>query len=103
MNVFICTAFILTQPKLKKVKHQNYCYMLLSLHNVYNSENRILNLKIKAFAKAKIAKRIFDLYKQKDKVLIEGSIDIKKILLLSNHAKKYSAYIRIDQINNIYI
>nr|YP_009731943.1 hypothetical protein [Gracilaria edulis]QHS70585.1 hypothetical protein [Gracilaria edulis]UAD85579.1 hypothetical protein [Gracilaria edulis] len=103
MNVFICTACILTQPKLKKVKHQNYCYMLLCLHNIYNAQNHILNLQIKAFAKAKIAKKVFDLYKKKDKVLIEGSVYIKKILLSSKLTKQYSIYIRIDQINSVYI
>nr|YP_010198974.1 hypothetical protein LK147_pgp117 [Hydropuntia urvillei]UAD88423.1 hypothetical protein [Hydropuntia urvillei] len=97
MNIFICTAFILSQPKLKKVKNQNFCYMLLSLNNHHN---KLSNIRVRAFARSKVAKKIFDLYKEKNKVIIESSIYTKK-LLLGNYKKKSEIYIKIHKINDI--
>nr|YP_010198391.1 hypothetical protein LK148_pgp119 [Gracilaria pachydermatica]UAD86807.1 hypothetical protein [Gracilaria pachydermatica] len=101
MNTFICTAYILSQPKLIKVKHQNFCYVLLSLQNFLDN---IPNIKIKAFAKGKIAKQVFDLYKQKNSVVIESSIYIKRIKTVNNNKKKSKViFVRVYKIHNLSI
>nr|UAD87799.1 hypothetical protein [Gracilaria textorii] len=101
MNTFICTAYILSQPKLTKIKRQNFCYILLSLQNFLD---HIPNIKIKAFAKGKIAKQVFDLYKQKNSVVIESSIYIKRIKTLNNNKKKSKViFVKIHKIHNLSI
>nr|YP_010195934.1 hypothetical protein LK221_pgp121 [Gracilaria bursa-pastoris]UAD83331.1 hypothetical protein [Gracilaria bursa-pastoris] len=101
MNIFVCTAYLLSQPKLTKVKHQNFCYTLLSLKNLLDN---IPNIKIKAFAKGKVAKQVFDLYKQKNGMVIESSIYIKKMKTLDNDKKKSKViFIKIHKIYNLSI
>nr|YP_009019665.1 hypothetical protein [Gracilaria salicornia]AHH24633.1 hypothetical protein [Gracilaria salicornia]UAD87594.1 hypothetical protein [Gracilaria salicornia] len=101
MNIFICTAYLLSQPKLTKLKHQNLCYALLYLGNYLNN---ISNIRITAFAKGKVAKQIFDLYKQKHCVLIESSIYIKKIRTLDKSKKKSKMiFVKIHKIHNLSI
>nr|YP_010198773.1 hypothetical protein LK101_pgp119 [Gracilaria tikvahiae]UAD88006.1 hypothetical protein [Gracilaria tikvahiae]UAD88209.1 hypothetical protein [Gracilaria tikvahiae] len=101
MNTFICTAYLLSQPKLTKVKHQNFCYILISLQNFLDN---IPNIKIKAFAKGKIAKQVFDLYKQKNSIVIESSIYIKRIKTLNNNKKKSKViFVKIHKIHNLSI
>nr|YP_063657.1 hypothetical plastid protein [Gracilaria tenuistipitata var. liui]AAT79732.1 hypothetical plastid protein [Gracilaria tenuistipitata var. liui] len=101
MNIFICTIHLLTEPKLIKVKHQDFCYMLISLHNF---RDHISNIIIKALAKGKVAKQIFDLYKQKDALLIESSIHIRKIRYIDNYKKKSKIiFIKIHKIHNLYV
>nr|UAD87188.1 hypothetical protein [Gracilaria pacifica] len=101
MNVFIFTAYLLSQPKLTKVNNQNFCYILISLNNVLD---KISNIKIKAFAKGKVAKKIFDLYKQKNNVIIESSIYLKKTRTLDkNNKKSKRIFIKIHKIHNLYI
>nr|YP_010197778.1 hypothetical protein LK367_pgp121 [Gracilaria isabellana]UAD86194.1 hypothetical protein [Gracilaria isabellana] len=101
MNTFICTAYLLSQPKLTKVKHQNFCYILISLQNFLDN---IPNIKIKAFAKGKIAKQVFDLYKQKNSMVIESSIYIKRIKTLNNNKKKSKViFVKIHKIHNLSI
>nr|YP_010196141.1 hypothetical protein LK014_pgp122 [Gracilaria caudata]UAD83538.1 hypothetical protein [Gracilaria caudata] len=85
MNIFIFTAYLLSQPKLIKIKHQNFCYMLVSLNNFLDN---MANIKIKVFAKGKIARQVFDLYKEKNTVIIESSIYIKKTRFLNKNKKK---------------
>nr|YP_010197983.1 hypothetical protein LK227_pgp119 [Gracilaria multipartita]UAD86399.1 hypothetical protein [Gracilaria multipartita] len=101
MNIFICTAYLLSQPKLTKVKHQNFCYTLLSVKNFLH---HIPNIKIQAFAKGKVAKQVFDLYKQKNSVVIESSIYIKKMKTINNHKNKSKLiFIKIHKIYNLSI
>nr|YP_010198187.1 hypothetical protein LK226_pgp119 [Gracilaria ornata]UAD86603.1 hypothetical protein [Gracilaria ornata] len=101
MNIFISTAYLLSQPKLIKVKHQNFCYVLLSIKNFLDN---ITNIKIKAFAKGKVAKQVFDLYKQKNSVVIESSIYIKRMKTLGNNKKKSKViFVKIHKIHNLSI
>nr|UAD85786.1 hypothetical protein [Gracilaria ferox] len=101
MNIFICTAYLLSQPKLTKVKHQNFCYMLLSLKNVLDN---IPNIKIKAFAKGKVAKQVFDVYKQKNSLVIESSMYMKKMKTVNNNTKKSKViFVKIHKIHNLSI
>nr|YP_010197574.1 hypothetical protein LK244_pgp119 [Gracilaria flabelliformis subsp. simplex]UAD85990.1 hypothetical protein [Gracilaria flabelliformis subsp. simplex] len=101
MNIFICTAYLLSQPKLTKVEHQNFCYILLSIKNFLDN---IPNIKIKAFAKGKVAKQVFDLYKQKNSVVIESSIYIKRMKTLDNNKKKSKViFVKIHKIHNLSI
>nr|YP_009732143.1 hypothetical protein [Gracilaria spinulosa]QHS70790.1 hypothetical protein [Gracilaria spinulosa] len=101
MNIFISTAYLLSQPKLTKVKHQNFCYILLSLKNGLNN---IPNIKIKAFAKGKVAKQVFDLYEQKNSVVIESSIYVKRMKILDNNKKKSKViFVNIHKIHNLFI
>nr|YP_009732406.1 hypothetical protein [Gracilaria textorii]QHS70991.1 hypothetical protein [Gracilaria textorii] len=103
MNIFICTAYLLSQPKLTKVKHQNFCYILLSLKNVVNNIPNP-NIEIKAFAKGKVAKQVFDLYEQKNSVVIESSIYIKRMKTLDNNIKKSKMiFVKIHKIHNLSI
>nr|YP_010196758.1 hypothetical protein LKZ11_pgp121 [Gracilaria cliftonii]UAD84562.1 hypothetical protein [Gracilaria cliftonii] len=99
MNIFVFTGYLLSQPKLIKIKHQNFCYMLVSLNNLFDN---ISNIKIKAFAKGKIAKQIFDSYKEKNSLVIESSIYIKKISFLNKNKKKSKiVFVKIHKIQNI--
>nr|YP_009511444.1 hypothetical protein [Gracilariopsis mclachlanii]AXI97321.1 hypothetical protein [Gracilariopsis mclachlanii] len=100
MNNLVCTAFILSQPKLKRLKSKCLCYMVV---NLYNFRDDMLNLKAIGFAKSTIAKRIFDMYNQKNRVIIEGSIYIKKIQLTRNYnIKSKKIYLKINKIYNLY-
>nr|YP_009346872.1 hypothetical protein [Gracilaria firma]APR74407.1 hypothetical protein [Gracilaria firma] len=95
MNIVVLTVYLLTQPKLIKRKHQNFCYMLISLDN-------ISNINIKAFAIGKIAKYIFDSYQQDSRVIIEASIYIKKNRLLKKNTKKMKiVFVKIHKVYNI--
>nr|YP_009244472.1 hypothetical protein Gchil_053 [Agarophyton chilense]AMK96714.1 hypothetical protein Gchil_053 [Agarophyton chilense]ASP44609.1 hypothetical protein [Agarophyton chilense]UAD84357.1 hypothetical protein [Agarophyton chilense] len=98
MNIFICTIHLLTQPKLIRAKDQNFCYMVISLHNF---RDHISNIKMKALAKGKVAKQIFNLYKQKNTMLIESSIHMKKIRYVDNYKKTSKMiFIKIHKIHN---
>uniref|UniRef100_A0AAU7YPU3 Ycf41 n=1 Tax=Gracilaria hainanensis TaxID=2871843 RepID=A0AAU7YPU3_9FLOR len=98
MNMFICTAYLLSQPKLTKLKHQNLCYTLLSLNNCLDNTP---NIRIKAFAKGKVAKQVFNLYRQKNCVIIESSIYVKKIRNLDKNKKKSKMiFVKIHKIHN---
>nr|UAD84155.1 hypothetical protein [Gracilaria changii] len=97
MNIVVLTVYLLTQPKLIKRKHQNFCYMLFSL----NKDN-ISTIKIKAFAKGKIARYIFDSYQQDSSVIIEASIYVKKNSLLKKNTKKMKiVFVKIHKVYNI--
>nr|YP_010196963.1 hypothetical protein LK099_pgp119 [Crassiphycus corneus]UAD84767.1 hypothetical protein [Crassiphycus corneus] len=100
MNTFVFTAYLLSQPKLTKIKHQNFCYLLVSLNNFMDN---IANIKIKVFTKGKVARQVFDLYKEKNNVIIESSIYIKKTKFLNkNKTKSKIIFVKIHKIQNIY-
>nr|YP_009237744.1 hypothetical protein [Gracilariopsis lemaneiformis]AJO68545.1 hypothetical protein [Gracilariopsis lemaneiformis]AML79819.1 hypothetical protein [Gracilariopsis lemaneiformis] len=100
MNTLVCTAYILSQPKLKRLKSECLCYMLVSL---YNFRDDMVNLNAIAFAKSTIAKKVFSLYNQKNNVIIEGTIYIKKIPFTKNHnIKSKKIYLKINKIYNLY-
>nr|YP_009509265.1 hypothetical protein [Gracilaria vermiculophylla]AXI96915.1 hypothetical protein [Gracilaria vermiculophylla]QXU75121.1 hypothetical protein [Gracilaria vermiculophylla]WDZ68021.1 hypothetical protein [Gracilaria vermiculophylla] len=101
MNIFICTAYLISQPKLIKVKQKDLCYILISL---YNYRDNTSNIKIKALARGKVAKQIFDLYQPKHTIVIESSIYIKKKQALDKYKKgSKMIFMKIHKIHNSYI
>nr|YP_010199380.1 hypothetical protein LK036_pgp127 [Gracilariopsis tenuifrons]UAD89238.1 hypothetical protein [Gracilariopsis tenuifrons] len=100
MHNLVCTASILSQPKLKRLKSESLCYMLISL---YNFRDDILNLNTIAFAKSTMAKKVFNIYNKRNSVIIEGTIYIKKIKCKKNYnIKSKKIYLKINKVYNLY-
>nr|YP_010904057.1 hypothetical protein REQ00_pgp117 [Caulacanthus ustulatus]WCH57308.1 hypothetical protein [Caulacanthus ustulatus] len=73
MNIFIATCKIVSQPRLLRYKKKSVTIMILLL---YNNKKKAPWYCIIAIAKGKIGAEIFNLYKQGDLIILEGSIQI---------------------------
>nr|YP_009511656.1 hypothetical protein [Melanthalia intermedia]AXI97533.1 hypothetical protein [Melanthalia intermedia] len=101
MNIFVCTAQIVSQPALCKVENVNSSYMIIAVQNFRTTATPLI---VKAFAKGKIAKKILQEYSLGSYVIVQSSIYVKKTLNSSKNSDKKklkSVFIKINDIFNL--
>ena len=74
MNLFTCTARIITTPRLSLYKKKALTQAIICL---YNSKKKSLWYGAYTRSKGKLAKQIFNMYNSGDFVIIQGYISIK--------------------------
>lgn len=74
MNLFTCTARIITTPRLSLYKKKALMQVIVSL---YNSKKKSLWYSVYAKSKGKLAHQIFNMYNAGDFVIIQGYISLK--------------------------
>lgn len=97
MNLFTCTARIITIPKLSFFKKKALIQMVICIHN---NKKKSLWYYIYTTAKGKLANHIFNIYNRGDFIIIQGYIHTtyKQLDVNNNFKKKKFINLKINKI-----
>lgn len=99
MNLFICTARIITTPRLSLDKQKPLTQMIVCMHN---HKKRYLSYYVYTKVKGKLAHKVFEMYNTGDFIVVQGSIKMKvRKIQYSNKNTKTKKYIIIN-VHKIY-
>ena len=84
MNICILTTQIIANPKLSRCQRTTICQLILCRKNKRKNQ---LPYKLKAIAKNRIAKKIFNTAEENRFIIIKGFIYIRKVKFVSSDNK----------------
>lgn len=97
MNLFTCTARVITIPELSFYKKKSLAQMIVC---VQNNKKRSLWYYIYTKAQGKLAREIFNTCSRGDVIIMQGYMNIisKKVIINNNLRKKSFINLRIKKI-----
>nr|YP_009294447.1 putative single-stranded DNA binding protein [Asparagopsis taxiformis]AOM65930.1 putative single-stranded DNA binding protein [Asparagopsis taxiformis] len=99
MNICILTARILNRPKLL-FRHNSFVISLIIC--IPNNKPHLVWSHIQCKARGKIAKNIFDLYRQGDYIIVEGYLKIDQKKVYKNEKKLFVNKVISIQVQKVH-